>query len=147
MDWKRILIVFLGVFILLQFIPRRGVTIEVNPAEDFNPERSTAELALLRAACYDCHSHETEYPWYYAVQPVALWMDRHVEEAREELNFSIWHVMSLSEQADRLEECAEVVAEEEMPLPSFTWTHPEARLSADERQLLVDWFQRLRAEY
>lgn len=40
-----------------------------------------------------------------------------------------------------------MVESKEMPLKSFTWTHPEARLTDEERQLLVTWFRKLQAEY
>lgn len=104
-------------------------------------------MALLKSACYDCHSNETEYPWYAQVQPLAWWIDHHVEEARESLNFSIWQTYSVKDMDHAFEECIEMVEEKEMPLTSFTLTHPEARLSELQRQQMVDWFKKLRAEY
>jgi hypothetical protein len=56
-------------------------------------------------------------------------------------------VLPLDEQARRLEDCAEMLEKKEMPLTSFTLTHPEARLSDEERLLLTDWFKRLRSEH
>lgn len=58
----RVFIVLTIGFIVLQLIPRKHTVAEVNPVEEFNPERSVPELALLRSACYDCHSNETVYP-------------------------------------------------------------------------------------
>ncbi|MCF8257339.1 MAG: heme-binding domain-containing protein [Flavobacteriales bacterium] len=148
MDRKTIIIiVFAGSFLLMQLIPRKHSNPEVNPVEEFSPDRSVTELALLQSACFDCHSNETVYPWYSYVQPIALWLDHHVQEGREELNFSTWHTLPMDKQAHKLEECSEMVESKEMPLSSFTWTHPEARLSAAERQQIVDWFNRLRSEY
>jgi hypothetical protein len=143
----RVLLAVVIAFVLLQFVPRRNRNEVVNEAEIFNPDRSVPEMALVRSACFDCHSNETEYPWYYFVQPLSLWLDHHVEEGREELNFSTWHVLPLDEQARRLEDCAEMLEKKEMPLTSFTLTHPEARLSDEERLLLTDWFKRLRSEH
>jgi len=147
MDKRRIFLLLAVGFLLLQLIPRKHSVAEVNPVEEFNPERSVPELALLRSACFDCHSNETEYPWYAYVQPLALWLDNHVAEGREEMNFSTWHTLPLDKQEHKLEECAEMVESREMPLKSFTWTHPEARLTDEERQLLVTWFRKLQAEY
>ena len=44
--------------------------------------------AVLKAACYDCHSNETRYPWYSRVAPVSWWVANHVDEGRSVLNFS-----------------------------------------------------------
>ena len=38
-----------------------------------------------------------------------------------------------------------MVLEEEMPLPSYTWIHGDAKLSTEERTLLANWFDELRA--
>jgi hypothetical protein len=136
-------LLLLAVTVLIQLIPRSRSLPEVNPAEDFNPERAVSELALLRSACYDCHSNETRYPWYARVQPVAKWIDHHVEEGRDELNFSIWHTYSDKRRRRKLEECIEVLERGEMPLTSYKLTHPESRLTDAERQLLTDWFRSL----
>jgi predicted 2-oxoglutarate/Fe(II)-dependent dioxygenase YbiX len=34
-----------------------------------------------------------------------------------------------------------MVKEEEMPLPSYTWTHSEARLTQEERVAITQWAQ------
>jgi len=146
MIWKRIAIAVVLVVIGIQFIPRNHEAPEVNPVEAFSADNAPSELALLKAACYDCHSNETEYPWYAYVQPLALWLDHHVEEGREELNFSTWNTYSIKEMDHKLEESIEMMEKGEMPLKSFTWTHPEARLSDAERTQLTAWFAKLRTE-
>ena len=41
---------------------------------------------ILRRACYDCHSHETVWPWYSRVAP-ASWLVAHdVDEGRGFIN-------------------------------------------------------------
>lgn len=140
--WKAALTLVV-VLMLIQLMPRSRSVAEVNPAEDFDPERSVSELALLRSVCYDCHSNETKYPWYANVQPIAKWLDHHVEEGRDELNFSIWHTYDAKRKRRKLEECIEVLENEEMPLTSFKLAHPEARLTDVERQLLINWFRSL----
>lgn len=92
---------------------------------------------LVRGACYDCHSYETRYPFYSYITPVNLWMQDHVNEAREELNFSRWDLSAGSEAAG---ESGEEVAEGEMPLSSYTWLHEAARLTTADREALAAWF-------
>lgn len=94
--------------------------------------------ALVRQACYDCHSYETSYPFYSSVTPVNFWIQHHVSEAREELNFSRWDLAAGSEAAG---ESGEEITEGEMPLPSYTWLHAEARLSPADRDALATWFK------
>jgi hypothetical protein len=40
-----------------------------------------------------------------------------------------------------MEETIEMVKEEEMPLPSYTWTHSDARLTQEERAIITRWAQ------
>jgi len=90
----------------------------------------TEELA--RRACFDCHSHQTRWPWYSRVAPVSWRIMSHVSEGRAHLNFS---------QFDRpqrdADEAAEMVEKGEMPPFDYRWMHPEARFSDAERDELV----------
>lgn len=100
------------------------------------PERIVAQL---RAACYDCHSNETEWPWYSRVAPISWWIAHHVEDGRKHLNFSEWPHDRLRRARSLWQNIRDEVEAGDMPLPSFTWAHPEARLSAADRQALAEW--------
>jgi len=105
--------------------------------------------AILRTACYDCHSYETHWPWYGHVAPVSWWLDSHVRDARERLNFSEWPRGDAERAARKWNHVAESVRDGDMPLPSYTRIHRAARLTEDQRKQLVDWAeqesQRLRS--
>lgn len=107
--------------------------------------------AILQPACYDCHSNLTRYPWYANVQPVASWLANHVQEGKKHLNFSEFTHRRIAVQNHKFEEIIEMVKEGEMPLDSYTWTHGDAKLSQEQRQVLVAWAQAnmdtLRAQY
>ena len=82
-----------------------------NPPVVNEPEWSSeSDRALVARACFDCHSNETEWPWYSNIAPVSWWTQNHVDEGRAELNFSEW-----SWDYDELDEIAESVMEGEMP--------------------------------
>ncbi len=85
---------------------------------------------LAAAACFDCHSNETEWPWYSNIAPVSWALQRDVDEGREELNFSEWH---LEQEGD---DAAETVRDGSMPPWQYRLTHPEARLSDAETAAL-----------
>lgn len=95
--------------------------------------------AVLRAACYDCHSAQTRWPWYSRVAPVSWWIADHVREGRRELDFSNWPLIDFTAQDELLREVAEEVREGRMPPASYRRGHPEARLDAARRDLLVRW--------
>ncbi|MEJ2502095.1 MAG: heme-binding domain-containing protein [Gemmatimonadota bacterium] len=96
-------------------------------------------MAVLRRACYDCHSHETAWPWYADVAPASWLVRKDVKEGRRHLNFSTWNRYDLEDRAENWEEVAEEVGEGEMPLKVYLPLHGEARLTDADRQMLVDW--------
>jgi hypothetical protein len=118
-----------------QLVPvaRTNPTIEVDVA-------APAEIdALLRRACYDCHSRETAWPWYSRVAPVSWLIVRDVEEGRRELDFSGWDAYDSAQRAKKLRESADEIAEGEMPPWYYRLVHADARLTAAEREALRAW--------
>lgn len=100
-----------------------------------------AELhTLIKASCYDCHSNEVKYPWYTNVAPLSWWIKHHINEGREELNFSEWGTYKSRRIDKKLKECAEMLEEGEMPLSSYTIIHGEAKLSEAQKAQLIAWF-------
>ena len=90
-------------------------------------------------SCYDCHSHETRWPWYAFVAPVS-WMVAHdVTDAREELNFSTWRAYRPDQRERLREKMLEEVEEGEMPPRLYRLLHPDAELDATELELLRAW--------
>jgi len=103
-------------------------------------------MEILRTSCYDCHSHETAWPWYSRVAPVSIWVADHVEEGRAELNFSEWGAYTARRADHKLDELVEKVEEHAMPLPSYLWAHGDADLSQEQRDVLVAWAEGVREE-
>lgn len=137
---KRIWQVVLGglfiLFLLIQLIPAAAAS---NPPVEEEVAAPDAVLGILSQSCYDCHSHETTWPWYANVAP-AKWLVRsHVDDAREDLNFSAWNRYDAADRTHKWEEVAEEVSEAHMPLRSYLFVHRDARLSDTDRQVLVDW--------
>ena len=102
---------------------------------------------ILKTACYDCHTANTRYPWYNNIAPVSYWLDHHIDEGKEHLNFSEWEAYSVKKKDHKLEELIEEVEEGEMPLNSYTWTHKDAKLSEKQKNALIDWAKEARKHY
>jgi hypothetical protein len=94
---------------------------------------------LLQRACYDCHSNETRWPWYAWVAPASWLVAWDVHEAREHLNFSTFGDYAPDRRRKKLDELAEMVGEDEMPLWYYRPLHRDARLTDAERAQLVAW--------
>ncbi len=99
-------------------------------------------INILENSCYDCHSNNTNYPWYSQVQPIRLIMDHHVEEGKEELNFSEFANYSERRKRNKLRSVTGQVEDGAMPLPSYTYFHWEAKLSEKEMQDLINWINK-----
>lgn len=128
---RNVLIGVLVVAFAIQLVPygrsHANPPVQAEPTWD---SARTRELAVR--ACFDCHSNETVWPWYSNVAPVSWLVQRDVDEGRAKLNFSEW-----TTPADEADESAETVREGEMPPRVFLITHPEARLSAAEKEELA----------
>jgi hypothetical protein len=95
--------------------------------------------SILRRACYDCHSNETQWPWYSHVAPASWFVVRHVRQGRGDLNFSEWPVFDPEFEEYAFKDIEEQIEKEEMPLRSYTWLHTDAKLSEDDRETLIRW--------
>jgi hypothetical protein len=101
------------------------------------PWDSAATRETAVAACFDCHSNETRWPWYSNIAPISWRLQSHVDEGRAKLNFSEWGTGE--QEAD---EIVEVVRDGEMPPWDYLLMHPEARLSDTAEQAFVDGLTR-----
>jgi len=140
---KKILLVLLVVLVIMQFF-RIDTTNPAYPAEqDFlTVENVDHEVGqIIKHACYDCHSFETIYPWYSNFAPASWIIKDHIDEGREEMNFSEWSTYKEKRKKHKFEECYELVSEGEMPLKGYAIMHSKANLSDDQRKLLVEWFK------
>lgn len=130
---KIALVVLVTLFVVIQLVPYgRG---HENPPVVSEPSWNAEKTReLFFTACADCHSNETDWPWYSHVAPVSWLVTQDVEEAREHFNVSEWGL----DRHNEGDEAAEMVREGEMPLQSYLLAHPEARLSQSEEQALID---------
>lgn len=136
MKWKRKALVAAGALLLLaQAVP---VTRD-NPGERRDSGLPADVEALLRRACYDCHSNETRWPWYAWVAPVSWLLARDVHEGRRHLNFSTWQSEPAEHRAKRQADVGEELSDGEMPPWFYVPLHAEAELSAAERSRIVEW--------
>jgi hypothetical protein len=137
------LLVLLIAFIGIQFIqPARNENGQVL-SSDISKVVTVPEnvQSILQTSCYDCHSNNTRYPWYNYVQPAAWILANHIKHGKRDLNFSDFGSYSVRKQQSKLKAIADQVKDGEMPLYSYTIIHKNARLSKEEKALIIDWAQ------
>ena len=94
---------------------------------------------ILKVSCYDCHSNNTVYPWYNNIQPVAWWLQYHVNHGKHGLNFSEFFSYTPMQQVKKLKNISREIKEDGMPLDSYLWIHKYAALSPEEKDLVIAW--------
>jgi hypothetical protein len=68
-----------------------------------------------------------------------MWINHHIKEGKQELNFSEYQTYSIKKQQHKLKELVEQVEEGEMPMTSYTFIHRSAQLTEAEKKTLIDW--------
>jgi hypothetical protein len=139
---KKILIALVILLVVIQFFrPDKNDSNDQTYAISTKYEVSDHVNQILKVSCFDCHSNKTEYPWYANVQPVAWWLNGHINDGKRHLNFSEFTKRSIAIQNHKLEEMIEMVEKKEMPLESYTYLglHSEANLTDDQREAIIDW--------
>ncbi|NIP39470.1 MAG: heme-binding protein [Candidatus Dadabacteria bacterium] len=130
---------FLVIIIVLLFLIQLVPVARTNPPVTSDIETSSDLKKIFKRACYDCHSNETKWPWYSKVAPPSWFVINHINEGRDEYNFSTWDKYSLEKKSEIIEEIWEEVDEGKMPLWSYIILHPEAKLSAQDKKVIYDW--------
>jgi Haem-binding domain len=134
---KPALIVIAAVFGAMQLVPYGWDHSNPEVTEEA-PWPSEQARAIAQTACYDCHSNETDWPAYSYVAPMSWLVRRDVDNGREALNFSTW-----DQGEQEAHEGAETIEEGSMPPSQYEMLHPDARLSDEEQQILIDALEQM----
>jgi hypothetical protein len=138
---KKIALGLLIVFVALQFIrPTRNSSTTLS-TNDISKAYIVPEnvLKVFEKSCYDCHSNNSAYPWYTNIQPIGLWMQQHIDEGKDELNFSEFKSYSIKRQLKKMKEIRNEINEDEMPLSSYLIIHRDANLNNEQKKNIIDW--------
>ena len=98
----------------------------------------------MERACLDCHSSETQWPWYNRLPVVSWLIQKHVDEGREHLDFSAWAGDSTYEPTGiEIQEICDAVSDGTMPLWSYRIMHPDAALSEEDKHKFCAWAEQV----
>lgn len=140
---KNILLLLLVAFVIIQFIhpPKNIADASTLMTNDISKVYVVPDSVrqILKTSCYDCHSNNTTYPWYSKIQPVAWWLNDHIEEGKKEINFSEFATYRIGRQYKKMDEILKQVKEDEMPLSSYTLIHKNAILTQNQKATISNW--------
>lgn len=129
--------------IAMQLIPVDKVNQPVKSNEDFIKIHHTPESvsSIMKRACYDCHTNETNYPSYANIAPISWSVKNHVNQGRTYMNWSVWGTYNNDLKKGMIEKTINSIDKKTMPINGYLIYHPEAHLTDKERQILVDYFK------
>jgi hypothetical protein len=145
---KFFLFIVLPLFLLMQLI---------QPERNLGKEGSRTDITtlynvpdsvtfLLNHYCFDCHSNNTDYPWFTNIQPIHWYVNSTIKEGKLHLNFAEFGTYTKEIAAQKLGEIINVMQEESMPLKSYRWYKSGARFTPQQRNMMIAWARSLKAE-
>lgn len=146
---KKVALALLVIFVALQFYrPEKNQAQGNHTALFITQTNPSPEVKLiLQESCYDCHSNNTEYPWYNNVAPFSYWLSNHIKDGKKHLNFSDWGNYDNKKKDHKLEEVVDMIEAGEMPLKEYTWTHETAKLTEEQQNAVIAWANKTRLLY
>jgi len=135
------LITLTAALVLIQFIrPQKNIS-EAIDANDITSKYGIPDEVqhVLKVSCYDCHSNNTRYPWYWQIQPVTWFMNMHITDAKRDLNFSSFASYPIWKQYKLFDDINKEVKNGDMPLKSYTFIHRDAILRDSQKLAIANW--------
>lgn len=140
-SFKKIGFILMVVFAGIQLIP-----VTHNQSDEVSEHDLTKKLdvpepiqTILKKSCYDCHSNNTNYPWYNKVQPISWILENHINEGKAVLNFNDFGTYSNRKQKNKLRAIRNQIEDDKMPLHSYRFIHGKAKLSETEKNEIFQW--------
>ncbi len=132
--------------IVIQFFPITLNESDTVPQSDFMVKNQVPATIKnrLQVSCYDCHSNNTDYPWYSKIQPAAWYLEDHIQEGKDELNFNEWATYSDRRKNSKLRSIISQIEEDKMPLDSYTLIHRDAILLDEDKTMIIDYIAALK---
>ncbi|PHR48013.1 MAG: hypothetical protein COA32_05665 [Fluviicola sp.] len=140
------MLILLILFIGVQFIPKdNNRQLHISKYDIRNlyiiPKNT---LKMIEKSCFDCHSNNTDYPWYSKIQPVRYFLDNHIREGKNMLNFSEFGNYSERRKRNKIRSIISQIQEDKMPISTYTIIHREADLSNQDKKIVIDWFNSIK---
>lgn len=95
---------------------------------------------IFKKACFDCHSNQTVYPWYYKIPLVDTYIDSDITEAKSHLDFSEgFPFISHDSPKNDLSSIFKSITDNKMPPQNYLWLHSDAKLTIEDVKEVKVW--------
>jgi hypothetical protein len=133
-----------GVLLLVCVLVVPPLLFENNPPVRQEPPWDSPQTkALAQRACFDCHSNQTNWPLYDKIPPASWLAVFDTVRGRRHLNFSEYGTTPIGgEGGEGVGDIAHVIQDGSMPPALYTMLHPDAKLTPQEQQQLIDGLQK-----
>ncbi len=93
--------------------------------------------------CFDCHTHQTRFPWYYKLPIIKGMIDSDIRNAHKKLDMEPGFPFSKrGDVADDLVNIHDELQSSDMPPLSYRFMHWDAKPSKAERDSVFNWINR-----
>jgi len=96
-------------------------------------------IAMFERACQDCHSANTEWPWYSRIPPISGKIHEDVAQGRKFMDLSKWDTYTNAERSGFLLAIMAATQTHMLPPRKYVWMHPKAKLSEAELRSIKSW--------
>src|SRR5687767_2539591 len=137
----------IGILVLILLVVMQFIQPTKNNSDDGIGENDISKVMVIPDElhrtfvnkCYDCHSNNTRYPWYFNLQPIGWWLAAHVHDGKEHLNFSEFKNYDPEKAEHKLEDLKEVTDDRSMPLKAYTMFHENTEITDADAKAINDW--------
>jgi len=96
--------------------------------------------SIFQKSCFDCHSNQTQYPWYAKIPGAKQLIASDVAEANSHLDMSEdFPFKGHGSPIEDLEAIRKAVVENSMPPFRYWMLHDGSRLSGEEKKTVLVW--------
>lgn len=132
-----ILVVLIAIIWVGSIVISKFLVSEKNPPQRYSGIiMGNGADRILHRVCFNCHSNETEWPWYTSLPVVSVLVYSDVGEARGHLNFSNWASIPEDKRLFYLKMVLDEIEHDDMPPMIYRLGHPEAKISPAEMEIL-----------
>jgi hypothetical protein len=103
-------------------------------------EKMVSLEPVFKRACYDCHSNQTVYPWYYKLPIIKGIIDEDIIEAKKHLDMtSGFPFKGHGKPVDDLLAIRNVILNKDMPPLRYRLLHWDAKPTDVESDSIINW--------
>lgn len=98
---------------------------------------------IFKRACFDCHTNQVLYPWYYSIPGIKQLIDFDIKEGLEHLDMSRDYPFKGSKKGLKhdMEEILKTIEEGEMPPFFYRIISKDRKLSDEDKSIIKIWVE------